>query len=139
MKRNQFVSFKSNFKTLFFVLSLVVLSFVGAHAGEKKLNPPAGSVAYLGTAEEQMSFIMSYENESNEKYVITIADADGIVLFEGVFSEKKFLKTFKVPSDAGNVTFSVSSYRNRAEKKFVVTTERRIYEEVVVSKPVVKP
>jgi hypothetical protein len=133
------VSAKSKFKNSFFAISLVLLTVVGAHAGEVKSPSPLGSVKYLGSADEQMSFIMSYENESNEKYVITIVDADGIVLFQGIFSEKKFLKTFKVPSDAGNVTFSVSSYKNRSEKKFVVSTERRIYEEVVVSKPVVKP
>lgn len=139
MNHNHFMSAKNMFKNLFFVFSLVLLTIAAAHADEKKPNPPAGSVTYLGSEDEQMSFIMSYENDSNEKYVITIADADGIALFEAVCSEKKFLKTFKVPMDAGNVTFSVSSYKNRSEKKFVVTTERRIVAEVVVSKPVVKP
>ncbi len=126
-------------KNSFFTISLVIVTVIAAQAGEVKSATPLGSVTYLGSADDQMSFIMSYENDSNEKYVITIADADGIALFEAVCSEKKFLKTFKVPSDAGNVTFSVSSYRNRSEKKFVVTTERRIVAEVVVSKPVVKP
>jgi hypothetical protein len=75
---------------------------------------------------------MNYENESGEKFVVNIVDADGISLFEGVFSDKKFVKTFRVPREAGNISFTISSHKNKADKKFQVTTERKMIEEITI-------
>jgi len=128
-------SVKNVIRNAFFVSSLVILSVVGASAQSTTGNPPAASVSYLCTSNEQLSFLMNYDNETAEKFVVSIVNKDGDVLFEGVFTDKKFSKTFKLPTDAGNVSFSISSFRNKSEKKFLVTTERRITEEVVILKP----
>jgi hypothetical protein len=128
-------SVKNVIRNAFFVSSLVILSVVGASAQSTTVTPPAASVSYLGTSNEQLSFLMNYDNETAEKFVVSIVNKDGDVLFEGVYADKKFSKTFKLPTDAGNVSFSISSFRNKSEKKFLVTTERRITEEVVILKP----
>ena len=128
-------SVKNVIRNAFFVSSLVILSVVGASAQPTTVTSPAASVSYLGTSNEQLSFLMNYENETAEKFVVSIVNKDGEVLFEGVYTDKKFSKTFKLPTDAGNVTFSISNFRNKSEKKFQVTVERRITEEVVILKP----
>jgi hypothetical protein len=130
------ISVKTIFRNVFFVSFFTVLTVMGVNAQKvaDTLNTGTASVTYLGSSNEQMSFALKYENETGEKYVITILDSEGITLFDGSFSEKKFNKTFKVPSEIGNLTFIISNYKNRAEKKFAVTTERRLVEEVYVTK-----
>jgi hypothetical protein len=129
------ISVKTIFRNVFFVSFFTVLTVMGANA--QKVADTVNSIAsvtYLGSANEQMSFGLKYENETGEKYVITILDSEGVTLFDGSFSEKNFNKTFKVPVEIGNLTFIISNYKNRAEKKFSVTTERRLVEEVYVTK-----
>ena len=75
---------------------------------------------------------MIYENEPAEKFYITILDAEGIILFEGIYNDKKFNKIFKLPSEIGAITFVIRGQKSRFEKKFKVTTEYRIAEEVFV-------
>lgn len=128
-------SVKTILRNAFFVSALTVLSVISVHAQKTTDTTNAvASVSYLGSANDQMSFGMKYENETGEKYAITIIDSEGITLYDGTFSEKKFNKTFKVPAEIGNLTFIISNAKNRSEKKFQVTTERRIVEEVYVTK-----
>jgi hypothetical protein len=78
---------------------------------------------------------MKYDNESSEKFILSITDVDGTTIYEDVYADRRFSKTFSVPIDFGNVTFTISSYRNKAEKKYQVSTERRVIEEVIIKKP----
>ena len=134
--KNKFAIVKTIVRNAFFVSFLVVLSVVSVHA--QKASDTTGTapatVSYLGAANEQMSFNLKYENTKGERYAVTILDSEGNTLFDGSFSEKKFNKTFKVPAEIGNLTFIISDSKNRAEKKFAVTTERRVIEEVYVTK-----
>ena len=82
-----------------------------------------------------MNFLMKFDNESGEKFILTITDANEKTIYEDVYVDRRFSKTFSIPVEFGNLTFTISSYRTRGEKKFQATTERRLIEEVIVKKP----
>jgi len=86
-----------------------------------------------------MNFLLNYDNELGEKFFVLIADSNGKVFFEEVYAEKKFNRIFSIPVEAGNITLTITSFKSKNEKRFQVTTERRLVEEVTVSKPTVKP
>jgi hypothetical protein len=134
--KNKFAGVKTVVRNAFFVSFFSILSVVNADA--QKASDSTGvapaSVSYLGATNDQLSFNLKYENTKGEKYAVTIVDSEGNRLFDGSFSEKKFNKTFKVPAEIGNLTFIISDLKNRAEEKFAVTTERRVVDEVYVTK-----
>lgn len=118
--------------------AILCLTAVSSASAQKTLSPSAStltSLVYTGTADEHMNFLMKYDNESSEKFILSITDVDGKIIYEDVYADRRFSKTFSVPVDFGNVTFTISSYRNKAEKKYQVSTERRLIEEVIIKKP----
>lgn len=134
MKANRAFSLKN------LVLIIAVLMFTVSTANaQKSTNPVQSSLTYAGTVDGHMNFLLNYENELAEKFLVIIADANGKVFFEEVYSEKKFNRIFSIPVEAGNITLTITSFKNKNEKRFQVTTERRLIEEVTVSKPSVKP
>lgn len=134
MKANRAFSLKN------LVLIVAVMMFTASTASaQKSANAVPSSLTYAGTVDGHMNFLLNYENESAEKFFVIIADANGKTFFEEVYSDKKFNRIFSIPVEAGNITLTVTSFKNKNDKKFQVTTERRLIEEVTVSKPSVKP
>ena len=132
MKCNLIASAKKIFKTVFFLSFFIVSTNLDVSAKKVSSVPPSASVTFIGSENSELSFSMIYENEAAEKFYITILDAEGITLFEGIYNDKKFNKTFKLPSEIGAITFVIRGSKSRFEKKFKVTTEFRIAEEVFV-------
>jgi hypothetical protein len=132
MKHFNVASVKSVIRNTFFVFVLTIASVLAVSAKSTPVIKDLATVNYIGSTDDQLSFLMNYENQSGEKFIVTILDSHGESLFEGVFSDKKFSRIFKVPTEAGNVTFTISDYKNRNEKKFQVTSVRRLVEEVVI-------
>ena len=137
MKANRAISKRNITLNLFLSVILSVISFAGANA-QKTITPavnPANSITYVGTADEHINFLLNYDNETNEKFVVTVSNVSGKTLFEEVYSDRKLTKIFSVPVEFGNVTFTVASYRSKSDKKFQVVTERKVVEEVIIKKP----
>jgi hypothetical protein len=137
MKANRANSNRSIIMNLFLTVILSVISFAGANAQktEAPATSPVNTLTYVGTADEHVNFLLNYDNEVNEKFVVIISNAAGKTLYEEVYTDKKLTKIFSVPVDFGNVTFTITAYKNKADKKFQVVTERRVVEEVLVKKP----
>ncbi len=137
MKANRAISNRNIILSLFLSAILSVISFAGANA--QKTSPqlvnPVNSITYVGTADEHVNFLLNYDNEANEKFVVIVSSAAGKTLYEEVYTDRKLTKIFSVPVEFGNVTFTVVSNRNKSDKKFQVATERKVIEEVVIKKP----
>lgn len=129
-------SLKTTVKSLFFVLAVVVFSHsANAQALYASANNNNGAaVTYLGTEQNQSSFRLKFDNESGEKFTVTITDNDGVVLYEEIFGEKNFNKVFKTPAEIGKLTFTISNPKNKNQKKIEISTEKRLVEEVYVTK-----
>ncbi len=137
MKANRAISLRNLVLTL--VVSLLGVLSASAQKSQSSTGNMQPSLTYVGTADGYMNFLLNFENESSEKLFVIIADANGKTFYEEVYSEKKFNKIFSIPVEVGNITLSITSHKSKSDKKFQVTTERRVIEEVVVSKPAVKP
>ncbi len=137
MKANRANSNRNIAMNLFLSAILSVISFAGANAQKTQAvaNSPVNTVTYVGTVDEHVNFLLNYDNEANEKYVVIVSNASGKTLYEEVYSDRKLTKIFSVPVDFGNVTFTIAAYRNKADKKFQVVTERKVVEEVTIKKP----
>ncbi len=134
-------SVKTILSNLSIALLVLVFSAAGAHAQVVPASytttlpaVPEPVVTYLGSGEEEMSFNMKYENAVGDKCRVTVLDSNGEILFDEVFSDKKFNKTFKVPSELGKLTFVVRNMKTKAQKKIDISTERRFVEEVSVTR-----
>ena len=134
MKANRAFSLKN----LVLFIAVVLISVSAANA-QKSTSAAQSSLTYAGTVDGHMNFLLNYDNEVAEKFFVIITDANGKVFFEEVYAEKKFNRIFSIPVEAGNITLTITSFKNKNEKRFQVTTERRLVEEVTVSKPSVKP
>jgi len=137
MKAKRANSNRNIILNLFLSAILSVISFAGANAQKTQsaATSPVNTLTYVGTADEHVNFLLNYDNEANEKFVVIVSNAAGKTLYEEVYAERKLTKIFSVPVDFGNVTFTVAAYRNKSDKKFQVSTERKVVEEVIIKKP----
>lgn len=134
MKANRAFSLKN--LVMFIAVALFTVSTANA---QKSTATPQHTLTYAGTVDGHMNFLLNYDNEIAEKFFVIIADANGKVFFEEAYAEKKFNRIFSIPVEAGNITLTITSFKSKSDKRFQVTTERRLVEEVTVSKPSVKP
>ena len=137
MKAKRANSNRNIILNLFLSAILSIISFAGANAQKTQsaATSPVNTLTYVGTADEHVNFLLNYDNEANEKFVVIVSNASGKTLYEEVYAERKLTKIFSVPVDFGNVTFTVAAYRNKSDKKFQVSTERKVVEEVIIKKP----
>ncbi len=127
---------KTFFRSAFLASALFVVAASGAAAQKTAGSSIASTaaVSYLGCNTDQLSFLVKYETENGEKFNITITDADGNELFNESFSDKKFSKIFKTPLETGSLIFAICNLKNKEEKKFQVSTERRTVDEFSITK-----
>lgn len=112
-----------------------VVSIISANAQQT----PSGisneaSVTFIGRNESQLAFNIRYENSNAEKFQLAVYDAGGNLLFSENYTDKKFSKVFKAPSEIGKLTFVITNLKAKTELKFEANTERRFVEEVSVTK-----
>ncbi len=127
---------KTFFKNVCFASFLLIASFTGACAQKATDSTAAGvaSVSYIGYNDDQLSFLMKYENESGGKYSVTVTDADGNILYNESFTAKKFSKVFKTHAETPSLTFVISNPKKKEEKKFQVNNQRHMVEEFSITK-----
>jgi len=144
MKRNPITTtvVKTVLCKLFFTFFLAVVCAAGVHAQVVQASystpvTPAVSqpvVTYLGSGDEQMSFNLKFDNAGGTKFLVTVLDSEGEILFDQAFTDKKFNKTFRVPTEMGKLSFVVRDMKTKTQKKIEISTERHFVEEVSVTK-----
>jgi hypothetical protein len=113
----------------FFTSALLIISAGNASAqATPDTAKAAASVSYLGYQNDLSSFLLKYEPGNGLAFTVTVKDAEGQVLFNQHFTERKFSKIFKAPLEAGPITFIISNPADKTDKKFQASTERRIVE-----------
>ncbi|MFI5152676.1 MAG: hypothetical protein ACHQET_05035 [Chitinophagales bacterium] len=91
-------------------------------------------VKYLGVSDDAVLFKVSFDNPSNNKFVISVVDEDGNQLFQGVYTDKKFDKRFILPkSDKQKLTFIIRNAKDvELNQTFEISTH--FVEDVVVTR-----
>lgn len=130
----------------FFKTAVLVLSLTGAYAatyatpasqGIMNGGPGVGKteVSHLASDGESLLFEVKVENASGEKFYVLVKDENNNTLYRGSFSGKEFNKKFRLPkSESNHITFIVRGESGVSTETFQINTNRRVVEEVVVTK-----
>lgn len=129
-------------KTMFFFgfagLTTLNLIPVAAQAQEKvRTVPPAVSISYVGTVNEQPVFQIEFENRNDEVLNLSIRDEQGTILFSEKFRDKKFSKKFqfeKTGIDNMRLTFTLAGEKEKQSQSFEINTNVRVIQDVVVTR-----
>lgn len=81
-------------RNLFLTLVLTAAASFGANAQSAKVsaNATPASLTYVGSADGYMNLLLNYDNEAAERFIVTIVEADGTVLHDEIYADKKFAK-----------------------------------------------
>ena len=95
----------------------------------------AASVKHISTTNDKIIFQVSLDNETGEKFGLSIRDVQGNTIFQDVYSDKKFDKKFVLDKseNIGKITFVVRSLKDNQTQVFEINTTTRIIENVDVT------
>jgi len=92
-------------------------------------------IRHIGNDGDNMYFQVLLNNDSGEKFYLTIKDLDGIILFQEVYNDKKFDKKFRLTKgETDKVTFVLKSARNNTSQSFEINSNTKMVEEIVVKR-----
>ena len=78
------------------------------------------SVKHISTTNDKIIFQLSLENETGEKFGVSIRDSQGNTIFQDVYSDKKFDKKFLLEKseNIGKITFVIRSFEGQSNAGF---------------------
>lgn len=123
-------------KRAFLAVLLTGAVFFTASAQQtvSETTAPKASVYYVGISDNMKVFNLKCDNTAGDKLEVAVYNANGDRLYAGTYTDEKLSKTFKTPSDIGDLYFVVRNNRTNDVQKFEVSTETKMVEEVVVTK-----
>jgi hypothetical protein len=90
------------------------------------------AVQYLGSEEDMMLVGVKYNNVTDSKFILSIYNEDGDVLFRNTYTSKGFDKKFKIPKDHGKVNFVLSGIQEKLSRTYTIHSTSKTVEDVVV-------
>ena len=95
----------------------------------------AASVKHISTTNDKIVFQLLLDNETGEKFSVSIKDIIGNTLFQDVYSDKKFDKrfVFDKSENLGKLTFVLKSLKDNETQVFEINTITRVVENVDVT------
>ena len=93
------------------------------------------SVKHISTTNDKIIFQLSLDNETGEKFGVSIRDTQGNTIFQDVYSDKKFDKKFLLDKseNIGKITFVIRSFKDNQTQVFEVNTTARLIENLDVT------
>ena len=87
-------------------------------------------VKHLATSEDKVFFQVSMNNETGEKFSVTIKSEDGTTLFSEVYQDKNFDKKFVLDKSESKLrlTFIIRTLKDKEVQVFEINTTTRIVE-----------
>lgn len=94
------------------------------------------SVKYLGVQEDMIVFNVSYANPEDNRFLLTIKDQDGSVVYQNTFTDTTFYKQFRLPkTDKDRIIFIFHNNHDAdVVKTFEVNVNSRVVQAVAIRK-----
>src|SRR5690349_6366759 len=91
-------------------------------------------VKYVGTVNNSQLFQVQFDNEAGEKFTLSIKDADGSILFQETYQDKKFDKKFLLNelTYGTGFTFLIHTLKDNQSQAFLVNSNTHTIEDFVV-------
>ncbi|HEX9510616.1 MAG TPA: hypothetical protein VF939_09035 [Puia sp.] len=121
------------------LLVLISVTLLTRAAGNDPVETHGGSastaeVRYIGSNEGDPLFNVLYTNSAGARFSVKVLDNEGHQLFQGVYTDRKFDKKFKV-TDAqnyGKLTFVIRNFQDNSVQSFEINSNARVVEDVEV-------
>ncbi len=94
------------------------------------------AVKYLGMQDDMVVFSVAYQNPDGSPFSVIVKDQDGTQLYQSIFKEKDFNKTFRLPrADKSKVVFIIRDFKDSdIAKTFEINVNSQYIAEVAVKK-----
>lgn len=131
------------FLTVAFIsASVIFASSFTAKAGDPTtgieiLSSDKSSVQFAGSTQDALFFKVHVNNETGDRFLLTIKSEEGNVLFSESFKDTNFEKQFKLltTDQASNrFYFTVNSSNKNLNETYVVSSKQRTIDDVTVNK-----
>jgi len=131
----------SNTKKVLALSALLITGSLVTRAGSNdpvEKHPGSASsaeVKYIGSTEGDPMFNVLYTNSTGARFSVKVLDNEGHQLFQGVYTDKKFDKKFKV-ADAANYSkliFVIRNFQDNSVQSFEINSNTRMVEDVEVT------
>lgn len=136
MKR-QMRNFARSLTASFLVVLMLVLSSF-SQPGYPDPGAREASVKHVATSADKLVFQVSMNNETGEKFSVTIKSENGITLFSEMYQNKNFDKKFILDKSESTpaLTFIIRTIKDKKVQIFEINTTTRIVEnyDVTVTK-----
>ena len=124
-------------KSLFTASIILILAGVSSAQSVTATDNFSAEIKHLGGTDDKRVFQVLLNNETGDKFIISIKDDESNILFQETYDEVKFEKNFILPIpavDTHKLTFTIRSLKNNSTQTFKINTATRTVEDVVVTK-----
>lgn len=135
MKKQVLRSLKIFVKGTFLAIMLTVNVCAVAQPLNGEPIVKAASIKHIQTTDDKVIFQLSLDNESGDKFSVSIKDALGSTIFFDIYQDKKFDKKFVLErsEDISKLIFTVRSLKDNKTQVFEINTTTRLIENYDVS------
>jgi hypothetical protein len=122
------------------LLSGSLISRAGSNEPNEPVEKHSGSassaeVKYIGSNEGDPLFNVLYNNSTGARFSVKVLDNEGHQLFQGVYTDRKFDKKFKVTDAASysKLIFVIRNFQDNSVQSFEINSNTRMVEDVEVT------
>jgi hypothetical protein len=117
--------------------SISLVSLANGHdpIGDKTAAAAStAEVKYITGNDGESIYNVVYNNTSGGRFSVTVVDAEGDQLFQGVYSGKKFDKRYLIvdPSSYSRLTFIIRNFSDNSIQRFEANSSSRLVEDIEV-------
>ncbi len=138
MKRHNLRTMKhtmTRFSTKLILAALLVATSVSSFASNGDPIKEEPVIKLLGKTFDSNFFQVKFNNAAGDKYLVTVKEKNGPVLFQETYKEEKFEKNFRIPRTTDeSFVFILRNIKTNKSETFVIDTNTKVVEEVVIKK-----
>jgi hypothetical protein len=92
-------------------------------------------IKFIGPDDDNYVFEVAYNNENGVKFLLSILDSTGNILFAGTYNDRKFDKRFRLEKvGTRKLKFVLRNLGDSSIQTFEVTTTAQVVQDIVVKK-----
>lgn len=118
------------------LLAILTVSFSPAFAGNIE-DDKKSEIAYIGNLNESPVYRLSLNNDAKTTFFVSVADADGNVLYNEKVTGTKIVRNYQFDNIIGNdyeLTFTISDTKGKTLSSYNVNRTQKATDEIAVSK-----
>ena len=128
----------SKTKTLFATMMIIGTVLTSSVYANTNPDLPGVQVKYLGTQESNPVFEIVFNNKEVDKYLITIRDESGNILFSEKLSGRNITRKYRIDTEVeigeGGLRFEIKPYSTKKTQVYVAGLTETVSKDMAVSR-----